>query len=102
MPAETRPTDAITPENFFLGLPIVEFAPQVGGVTQPFINLGIVDNAELAKALESIQLTDGSSGLQATVLEIVTSVDPQFNVGVFNFAAEVAEGTCTDIYIPKR
>ena len=39
----------------------------------------------------------------ADVEDIALTVHPHPTLSeTFNFAAEVAEGTCTDIYIPKR
>lgn len=91
MPAETRPTsqNVVTLENFALGMPIVEFAPLSGGVLQPYLPLGVVDSAALAKELETLEMEDGSPGLRATILEIITKVSPSFAVGVFNFSADI-------------
>ena len=93
MSVETRPTDVVTKENLLIGMPIVEFSPTVGGVAQPFIPLGIMDSAELAKELDAIALEDSSSGTRVTVTELITRIDPAFNVGIFNFAANVLQFT---------
>ena len=67
--------------------------------THRIIGAGIVGNnageliAEAVLALE----------LGADVEDIALTIHPHPTLSeTFNFAAEVAEGTCTDIYIPKR
>jgi hypothetical protein len=91
MPANPRPTagDLVTKDNLLIGMPFVEFAPVVAGVQQPFINLGIVDSFELAKELETLALESSQSGLRVTVRELVTRIDPEATIGLFNFEATV-------------
>lgn len=89
MSVEPRPTDNVTKNNLLLGMPFVEFA----STGQPYENLGIVDSAELAKELESIALESSQSGVRVTVRELPTRINPQLNVGVFNFAAAVLRYT---------
>lgn len=93
MSVETRPTDNTTKDNLLLGMPFVEFAPLSGGVFLPFESLGIVDTAELAKELESIALESSQSGVRVTVRELPTKINPQINVGVFNFSADILRYT---------
>lgn len=85
MSVEPRPVDNFTKDNLLLGMPFVEFRP-TGGTYQ---NVGIVNSAELAKALETIQLRSAQSGVAVTVRELPTSIDPQFNIGVYNWAADI-------------
>ncbi len=95
MPAQPRPTDgdAITIDNLLIGMPYVEFTPTIGGVQQQPINLGVVDSAELAKELEAVALESSQSGTRVTLRELITRIDPEFNIGIFNFAAEVLRFT---------
>ncbi len=91
MSAEPRPTDVLTPENFMIGMPIVEFAPTVNGVQQPFISLGVIDEAELAKDLEFITMENGAPGIRTTVLELVSKIDAQLEVKCFNLSAQILQ-----------
>lgn len=95
MPANPRPTegDAITIDNLLIGMPYVEFTPTIAGVPQQPINLGVVDSAELAKELETLALESSQSGTRRTLRELVTKIDPQFDLGLFNFSAEVLRFT---------
>lgn len=93
MPANPRPTDGdvVTIDNLLIGMPFVEFTPVVSGVAQQPINLGVVDSAELAKELDTLALESSQSGTRVTLRELITRIDLDFNVGVFNFAAAVLQ-----------
>lgn len=93
MPANPRPTDIITSDNLLIGMPFVEFGVNIAGVPSPLANLGIVDSAELAKALDELALESSQSGTRVTVRQLITRVDPEFTVGLFNFAPEVLQFT---------
>lgn len=104
MPAQPRPTDGdtITIDNLLIGMPFVEFTPVVSGVAQQPVNLGVIDSAELAKELEELALESSQSGTRVTLRELITKVDPEFNIGTFNFAAEILQfslgsGTLTPV-----
>ncbi len=104
MPAQPRPTDGdtITIDNLLIGMPYVEFTPTVNGVAQQPINLGVIDSAELAKELEELALESSQSGTRVTLRELITRIDPEFNIGTFNFAATVMQfslgsGTLTPV-----
>ena len=62
-------------------------------VPDPAAQVQLREFAEAVLALE----------MGADVEDIALTVHPHPTLSeTFNFAAEVAEGTCTDIYIPKR
>lgn len=103
MSIQPRPADNTTQYNLLLGMPFVEWSPTVGGVAQPYENLGIVESAELAKELESIALESSQSGVRVTVRELPTKINPQLNIGVFNWAASVLRysvGSATKTVLP--
>lgn len=88
MSVQQRPIDDVTPENLLIGMPFVEFSFLLSsGTFGPFFNLGIVDNAEIAKALEFVQLRSAQSGVDVLLRELVRSFDGTLNVGVFDFSA---------------
>lgn len=93
MPAQPRPTttESITDQNLWLGLPVFEFGPEIAGVPQPLLNLGIVDSASLVKELEEIALESAHSGVRVTVRELITKIKPEFNVSVFNLSADLLQ-----------
>lgn len=93
MPAQPRPTvtESVTNQNLWLGMPVVEFGPTIGGIPQPLVNLGIVDDASLQKEIEEIALESSHSGIRSTVRELLTKLKPTFDVTVFNHAADVLQ-----------
>src|SRR5689334_92565 len=93
MSIETRPTDLVTPSNLLIGMPFVEFAVSSGGVIQPYQAVGVVDSAELAKALETVTLESAQSGVRVLLRELPTRVLPQLNIGIYNFSADILRYT---------
>jgi hypothetical protein len=81
-----RLDDPITELHAQLGLPFLQFAPQLpSGAFGPFRNLGIVDNAEIAKELNNVELPSFHSGVDVLVRELVQRFRGTINVGVLNF-----------------
>lgn len=92
MPVQTRPTDSDQLTNTFFGMPVVEFAPALsGGGFGPFQLMGNIDSTELANELERITLSNSQAGTSATILEIVSQIDPQFNVDTFTLSADIMQ-----------
>lgn len=89
MAIQPGPADnPLTRNNVFIGMPFVEFAPQLaGGGFDAFRSLGIVDAAELQKTLATIQLINAQSGVQRVEREEVTRVELALQVGLFKFDA---------------
>lgn len=80
-----RPADTITPDNLLIGAPTLEFAPKTGaGQFGAFRSLGIIDDAAIAKEIETITLTDAASGTEKLIRELVQSFEARLNVTVFN------------------
>lgn len=89
MSVQPRPIDTITVDFLQLGMPFVEFAPALSsGAFGPFRNLGIVDTAEVAKALELATLRSAQSGISVKVRELVRQFDATLNVGLFQHSGE--------------
>ncbi len=85
MSVEPRPTDIVTKENVFIGLPVVLFERLLSpGVYDVPRNVGILDSAELQKVVEVATLTDKSSGLSTIVRESVRVLEPSLQLGLFN------------------
>jgi len=79
-----RSTDVITPTNLLIGSPTVEFAPKTApGVFGPFRSLGIINDASFTKELETIVLSDASSGTEKTIRELVQSFEARLVATVF-------------------
>ncbi len=95
MPAQPRPTDGdtITIDNLLIGMPFIEFTPVTSGVAGQPVNLGVVDSAELQKELDELALESSQSGSRVTLRELITRIDPEFSIGVFNFASAVQQFT---------
>lgn len=88
MSVEPRPSDNITVDFLQLGMPFVEFAPLLsGGTFGPFRSLGIIDTAEVAKAIELVALRSAQSGVSILVRELVRQFDATLNVGIFQHSA---------------
>lgn len=88
MSVEPRPSDNITVDFLQLGMPFVEFAPLLtSGTFGPFRSLGIIDTAEVAKAIELVALRSAQSGISILVRELVRQFDATLNVGIFQHSA---------------
>ncbi len=89
MSVEPRPTDTTTVDFLQLGMPFVEFAPLLsGGSFGPFRSLGIIDNAEVAKAVELVALRSAQSGVSVLVRELVRQFDATLTVGIFQHSPD--------------
>jgi len=89
MSVEPRPVDTLTVDFLQLGMPFIEFAPNLGnGAFGPFRSLGIVDSAEIAKSLELVTLRSAQSGVSVKVRELVRQFDAVLNVGLFQHSPE--------------
>lgn len=89
MSVQARPTDTTTVDYLQLGMPYIEFAPSLGsGAYGPFRSLGIVDTAEIAKALELATLRSAQSGVSVKIRELVRQFDATLNVGLFQHSPE--------------
>lgn len=89
MSVEPRPVDTTTVDFLQLGMPFVEFAPLLaGGSFGPFRSLGIIDNAEVAKAVELVALRSAQSGVSVLVRELVRSFDANLTVGIFQHSPD--------------
>jgi hypothetical protein len=103
MPADTRPSDNITEDNLLIGMPFVEFAPALsGGGFGAFRNLGIINEAAIAKEIETVALRSAQSGIEVLVRELVRRFEARLNVEVFQFSKDnmqlyFAASTVTDV-----
>lgn len=89
MSVEPRPVDTITVDFLQLGMPFIEFAPLLSsGAFGPFRSLGIVDTAEVQKAIELATLRSAQSGISVKVRELVRQFDANLNVGLFQHSPE--------------
>lgn len=89
MSVQPRPTDNVTVDFLQLGMPYVEFAPLLSsGAFGPFRSFGIVDQAEVAKALELATLRSAQSGVSVKIRELVRQFDATLNVGLFQHSPE--------------
>lgn len=79
-----RPTDSVTVDYLQLGMPYFSFAPALsGGGFGPYRSVGIIDSAEVAKALELAQLRSSHGGTSVLVRELVRQFDATLTVGLF-------------------
>lgn len=87
MAIEIRPTvNTFTANHAFVGLPFVEFSKETSpGVFDPYVQLGIIDSAELTKTVELLTMRSFQSGLGSIVRELVGSLEARLNVGLFQF-----------------
>ena len=89
MSIESRPADALTPDNLLIGMPYVEFAAaNSSGGYGAYRSLGIIDSAAIQKALETAVLKSAQSGTDVIVREIVRSFEGRLVVTTFKFDAE--------------
>lgn len=92
MSVEPRPTDLVTKEHLFVGLPIVLFERKLAsGAFDTPRNLGILDSAELQKTVEVAQLRNRASGQSVLEREVVRLVEPNLQVALFNFEPKNAQ-----------
>ena len=90
MAIEARPVDTVTKANLFVGTPIVLFEREIStGVFDTPLNLGIVDNAELQKVVQLLDLKNASSGLSQLERRSVGGIEPSIQLGLFNFEPNV-------------
>jgi len=90
MPAAARPSNVLqTKSNIQQGEPFVSFAPNLpsGGVGA-YRDLGIVQDAEIAKTLELSTLRNAQSGVSVIARQDVRSFDAQLDVGLSEISAE--------------
>lgn len=86
---QTRPSDSVTEDFLFLGLPVIEFAFQLpSGAFGAYFGLGIPDSAEVQKALQLAQLRNSQSGTSKLVRELVRQFDATLSVGCFRHSGE--------------
>ncbi len=89
MSVQPRPIDTITVDFLQLGMPFIEFAPALsGGAFGPFRSFGVVDNAEIAKTIELVELRSAQSGVSVKLRELVRSFDALLTVGLFQHSGE--------------
>lgn len=92
MPIEQRAPDSFTIDNFLLGFSQVIFEPKLAdGTFGPAVSMGILASEELQKEVELLEMPDGSAGTETTALELVSKLKPQFELGLFNFRADLAQ-----------
>lgn len=92
MPIEPRSPDSFTIDNFLLGFSQVEFQPLLSdGTYGTVVSLGILASEELQKEVETLEMNDGSGGTATTALELVSKLKPSFEIGLFNFRADLAQ-----------
>lgn len=85
MSVQPRPVDNVSVDNLFVGMPFFEFEPLLsGGGFGAGRNLGIVDSAELQKALETIQLITAQSGTTVVEREEVSRLELTLQLGIYN------------------
>lgn len=90
MAIEPRPVDLVTKQNLFVGTPIVLFEREIStGVFDTPLNLGIVDNAELQKVVQLLDLNNAQSGLTQLERRAVGGIQPALQLGLFNFEPNV-------------
>lgn len=86
MSIEARPTDTITKNNLFVGMPFILFERKLAsGAFDTPRNLGIIDSAELQKTIEVLQLTNKQSGITVLEKEAIGRIEPRLQIGIFNF-----------------
>ncbi|MGB5810113.1 MAG: hypothetical protein WBG86_06255 [Polyangiales bacterium] len=92
MPLEPRSPDTFTIDSFLLGFSQVEFRPRLSdGTLGTPVALGILASEELQKEVETLEMEDGSPGTATTALELVSKFKPSFELGLFNFRADLAQ-----------
>ena len=90
MPAAVQPTDLITKDNIFSGMPFVSFAPKLStGGYDPYIPFGVVDSAELQRTVDPLEVGTQQYGTRRIVVELVQNLEQRLQVQVVNFAATV-------------
>ena len=88
MPAATVPTDTVTDDNIFSGMPFVSFAPQVAGAGyDPYVGFGVVDSAELQRTVDKMEIGTSQHGTRRLVKELVQNLEQRLQVQVFNFSS---------------
>lgn len=92
MPVQPRPSDTFSRQNLLLGFSIMEFEPALTaggyGAVVPF---GILSAQALQKEIETIVLERGDSGTLTVDREIVSRLQPSFQVQTFNFRSDLAQ-----------
>ena len=91
MPLEQRSPDTFTRDWLLLGFSKIEFTPRVAGILGTPVDLGILSSQELAKEVNLLTLPDGSAGTVSVNRELLSSLEPSFNLSTFNFRKDVAQ-----------
>lgn len=87
MPVQPRAPDTFTRENLLLGFSQITFTP-TGGTA---IQLGILSAQSLQKVVETLQLPNGSAGTITIDREIISRLEPSFQLETFNLRSDVAQ-----------
>ncbi len=90
MPLEARGSDTFTRDNLLLGFSTVEFTPRVAGVLGTPVDLGLLSGQEMAKEVNLLTLPDGRAGTVSVNRELLSSLEPSFNLSTFNFEKATA------------
>ena len=92
MPLGTRSPDTFTIDAFLLGFSKFEFEQLLNdGSYGPVVDLGILNSEELTKEISLLEMEDGSGGTATTALELVSKLKPAWELGLFNFSANLAQ-----------
>lgn len=91
MPLEARGSDTFTRDNLLLGFSTVEFIPRVAGVLGTPVDIGLLSGQEMAKEVNLLTLPDGRAGTVSVNRELLSSLEPSFNLSTFNFRKDVAQ-----------
>jgi len=91
MPLEARGSDIFTRDNLLLGFSTVEFTPRIAGVLGTPVNLGLLSAQEMAKEVNLLTLPDGRAGTVSVNRELLSSLEPSFNLSTFNFEKATAQ-----------
>jgi hypothetical protein len=86
---ESRPPQPLTPDNLMIGVPFVAFGKQTApNVYESYRDLGIINEAAIAKELEILTLRSAHSGIDSIIREIVRRAEYRLNIQSFQFDAD--------------
>ena len=86
--ARIVPTDTVTTDNIFSGMPFISFSPKVNGAGyDPYIPFGVVDGSELQRTVDKLEVGTSQHGTRRLVKELVQNLEQRLQVQVFGFSA---------------
>ncbi len=89
MSVATRPVDVTTVDYLQLGMPFVEFAHELAaGGYGAYFDLGVINDAEIQKTVDVIQLNDARSGIDELKRELVKKFTGTLQVGAHQHNAD--------------